>query len=94
MLPLAVFIGYEQYHSAGWAMIKNFIIIRFRTLNRTTVITLSRNIQTQTISQSWFQKEGHLAAYHISVMSKQAGVGAHFKVNHLEENGVYALMEK
>lgn len=94
LLPLVALIGYGQYYSAGWATTDAFRILRFRGLNRTTVIVPRRRIQTRTMSQSWFQRRGALATYHVSVMSKMAGVGAHFKVDHLQESDVYALVER
>lgn len=94
LLPLAFILGYGHYRGAAWATTDRFRILRYRNLNRTTVIVPRRNIQTRTMSQSWFQKRGSLASYSVSVMSKMAGVGKNFEVDHLNEEDVRGLVEK
>ncbi|MDY0404339.1 PH domain-containing protein [Virgibacillus sp. 179-BFC.A HS] len=94
LLPIAYAIGYAHYHSAAWGTTDRFRMLRFRTLNRTTVIVPRRNIQTRTMRQSWFQKRGRLATYQLTVMSKMAGTGKKFQVKHLDKADVQELIEE
>lgn len=91
LLPLAVILGVMQFRDAGWSVSGTYRVLRFRQLNRTTVIVPKRNIQDREMRQSYFQKRAELATYQVSVLSKSAGKS--FRVRHINENEARELIK-
>lgn len=90
LLPLALILGIMQYRGAGWSVSGAFRALRFRKLNRTTVIVPRKNIQDREVRQSYFQRKSDLATYRVAIASRAAG--KRFRVDHIESDICRALL--
>lgn len=77
LLPLAVFLGFKQYESAGSYIGEGDIIVRFRGVQEHTLWTIRKRVQSMKVVQSIFQKKAdvtHLQLFVKSGMAASRGV--------------------
>lgn len=94
LYPVVIVWGLAQYKTAAWGVTDRFRLLRYRHLSRTTVMVPRYKIQTRTMEQTIFQKRAGVATYQLSVMSKMAGGGRVFEVEHLAEDEVREALRR
>ncbi len=82
-LPLFAAHGYLCYRDAGWAVSNGTLVMRYRSLARSTAIIPKRRIQSSDVSQSILQRRASLGNISATVASGVSG--ATFSVIHLEK---------
>jgi putative membrane protein len=87
LLPLAIFLSIIMHREAGWTVVGNRLLLRYRFINRHTVYARKNRIQAFHLIHSYFQRNAKLASIVISTQSKMAG--KHFKV--VDVDGDHAL---
>ncbi len=83
LLVPALALGWLQYRAAGVGMLGETMMIRYRTLSKTTAIVNKKRIQAATLAQNPFQRRLELSTYRVKVASGSGG--AEFKVRELEQ---------
>lgn len=75
LLPILLggILGFLKHRDAGWWLSGRLISVRFRKLNRTTLITLRKRIQSFEQKQSWLQAKRELASFEIAVLGRLFG---------------------
>jgi uncharacterized membrane protein YdbT with pleckstrin-like domain len=90
LVPLAALLGLWQYRDAGWTFDGNDrLIVRGRTLGRSTAVTLRRRLQHYSVHRSLFQRPAHLATFGAAIAS--GGRGRVISVAHLDEGVAFAI---
>ncbi len=87
----AAFYGWLRWRDAGWALAGDSLVVRTRTLARTTAVAPRRRLQSRGISLSPFQRRVRLATLHARVAS--GGGGATFQVVDLDRSAAGKLVE-
>jgi putative membrane protein len=87
LLPLAVFFSLIMHREAGWKVMGNRLLLRYRFINRHTVYARKNRIQAFHLIHSYFQRNAKLASIVVSTQSKMSG--KHFKV--VDVDGEHAL---
>ena len=82
-LPLFGFWGWLRYRDAGWHTDRDSLILRYRTLARSTAIIPKRRIQSSDVSQSILQSRAALG--NISATVASGSGGSTFTVMHLDK---------
>ncbi|MDD4802507.1 MAG: PH domain-containing protein [Syntrophomonas sp.] len=76
LLPLAAWLGKQQYQDAGWQVDNDKLLMRSRRLGRITTIIHRRRIQSLCISRNFFQERQRLNSLAIAFASGIAGARA------------------
>jgi putative membrane protein len=82
-LPFFAAFGYLCYRDAGWAVSNGTLVLRYRTLARSTAIIPKRRIQSSDVSQNILQRRASLG--NISATVPSGVSGATFSVIHLDK---------
>jgi putative membrane protein len=82
-LPLFGLFGYLCYRDAGWALRNGTMVLRYRTLARSTAIIPKRRIQSSDVTQNILQRRASLGNIQATVASGISG--ATFTVMHLDK---------
>jgi putative membrane protein len=82
-LPLFGVFGWLRYRDAGWALDGEILILRYRSLARSTAIVPKRRIQSSDVTQSILQKRASLG--NISTTVASGSSGSTFTVLHLDK---------
>ncbi|MFD1737673.1 PH domain-containing protein [Bacillus salitolerans] len=91
LIPLALLLGNRMFRESGWLLMQNRLSLRFRFINRHTVLAKKNRIQSFNLVHSFFQRKNRLTSIVISVQSKMAG--KHFKVVDVDEDDGYELFK-
>jgi len=83
LLPLAAWLGHQQYQDAGWQAEEHKLLLRSRGLGRTTTIIHRRRIQSISVSRSFLQKRQRINSLAIAFASGIAG--AHVKIRGMDD---------
>ena len=78
LIITSVIIGYIQYRDAGWAISDNQLLLRFRKINKVTILVQKKRIQALERNYSFFQKRKGLCNIQASI--KASMTGKHFRV--------------
>jgi putative membrane protein len=90
LVPCGVLLGLWRYRDAGWALdSEDRLIVRGRSIERTTAITLRRRIQYRSVLQTPLQRRARLATFQIAVAS--GGHGRRIGIAHLESSTALAI---
>lgn len=90
LLPVVVLLGYWQYRDAGWTVVNDILLLRWRSLSRTTAIVPRRRVQLGQTHRNPFQRRAALATLVVRVPSGSGG--AAFGLMHLDdETGLHLL---
>jgi putative membrane protein len=90
LVPLAALLGLWQYHDAGWAVVDETLLLRWRALGRTTAIVPRRRVQFGMARQTPFQRRAGLASVSMHVPS--GSDGAVFGARHLDDDDARRLL--
>ncbi|MBA2276300.1 MAG: PH domain-containing protein [Chloroflexia bacterium] len=91
LTPLFALLGWLRYHDAGWALAGDGrLLLRWRSIGRTTFITRRARIQHRALSANPLQRRAALATFHVAVPS--GGGGGHVALPHLDESAAAALL--
>ncbi|TVR74066.1 MAG: hypothetical protein EA415_06320 [Sphaerobacteraceae bacterium] len=82
-LPLFAIFGYLCYRDAGWALSNGMMVLRYRSLARSTAIIPKRRIQSSDVTQNILQRRASLGNIQATVASGVSG--ATFTVMHLDK---------
>ncbi len=82
-LPFFAAFGYLCYRDAGWAISDGTMVMRYRTLARSTAIIPKRRIQSSDVTQNILQRRGSLGNINATVASGVSG--ATFSIMHLDK---------
>jgi putative membrane protein len=82
-LPFFAAFGYLCYRDAGWAISSGTLVLRYRTLARSTAIIPKRRIQSSDVTQNILQRRASLGNISTTVASGVSG--ATFSVMHLDK---------
>lgn len=82
-VPLFSAFGYLCYRDAGWAISNGMLVLRYRTLARSTAIIPKRRIQSSDVQQNILQRRASLGNISTTVASGVSG--ATFSVIHLDK---------
>jgi putative membrane protein len=82
-LPFFAVFGYLSYRDAGWATSEGTLVLRYRTLARSTAIIPKRRIQSSDATQNILQRRASLGNISATVASGVSG--ATFTVMHLDK---------
>jgi putative membrane protein len=82
-LPFFAMFGYLCYRDAGWATTSDTLVMRYRTLARSTAIIPKRRIQSSDVTQNILQRRASLGNISATVASGVSG--ATFSVIHLDK---------
>lgn len=74
LIPAVVLLGLWQYRDTGWAMVGGTLVVRTRSLSRTTAIIPRRSIQMAETSQNPLQRRADLAHMQMRIASGSDGV--------------------
>jgi putative membrane protein len=83
ILPFFALFGYLCYRDAGWAIRNGMMVLRYRTLARSTAIIPKRRIQSSDVTQNLLQRRASLGNIHATVASGVSG--ATFTLMHLDK---------
>jgi len=75
-----------KYKDAGWAIEKDFLVLRYRTFVKNTVLMRKEKVQSLTARKSFYQKKKRLATIEAVVKSGHSGSGG--RVKDLEDRDV------
>jgi putative membrane protein len=67
LVPFQVVAGWLAYRDAGWALGDRVLVLRSRSLARTTLVTTRRRIQHRSLTANPLQRRAGLATLHVSV---------------------------
>jgi len=96
-IPMVLFIiscylGYLRYKDAGYDIDGQLLRIRYRKLNKTSLIMYHKRIQAFEKKQHKLHQPGRLATMKLSIVGKQ-GAGKHYRIKDLEEDDVDRLSD-
>jgi putative membrane protein len=80
-----------KYKDAGWAIDKDFLVLRYRTFVKSTVLMRREKVQSLTARKSFFQNKKRLATIEAVVKSGHSGSGG--RVNDLEDKDVKSIYQ-
>jgi putative membrane protein len=90
ILPALVLLGYWQYRDAGWTVVGDTLLLRWRAIGRTTAIVPRRRIHVGSAHQNPFQRRARLATLAIRVPSGTGG--ASFGLVHMDHETALRLL--
>jgi putative membrane protein len=90
ILPALVLLGYWQYRDAGWTVVGDTLLLRWRAIGRTTAIVPRRRIHVGSAHQNPFQRRARLATLAIRVPSGTGG--ASFGLMHMDHETTLRLI--
>lgn len=67
MVPAQILTGWLAYRDAGWALGDRVLVLRNRSLARSTMITTRRRIQHRSLTANPLQRRAGLVTLHVSV---------------------------
>lgn len=83
LLPLVALLGYWQYRDAGWTVVGDTLLLRWRSLSRTTAIVPRRRVQLGQTHQNPFQRRVALSTFVVRVPTGSGG--AAFGLMHMDD---------
>ncbi len=89
VIPAALY-GWLRYRDAGWEVVDDRLVVRSRTLGRTTSIAPRRRLQSRSVVRSPFQRRAQLATFRVRVAS--SGGGTEIQVVDLESSSAFGLL--
>ncbi len=89
LVPVAAAYGWLRYRDAGWAFEEDRLVVRSRSLARTTAIAPRRRLQSRGVVRSPFQRRVGLATF-LAEVASGAG-GAVFQVTDLDSEAAETL---
>ena len=92
LLPPAALLGFFRYRAAGWALDRDRLVVRSRSLARVTSVVPRRRIQSRSVVESPFQRRADLATFRARVASGSGGTA--FRIMHLEAFQADDLLDK
>ncbi|MGH2583696.1 MAG: PH domain-containing protein [Dehalococcoidia bacterium] len=91
--PPAALLGLWRYRDTGWALdATDRVIVRGRSLGRTTVVAQRRRIQQREVSRTVFQRRARLATFRAGIAA--GGLNRWIVLQHLDEAVAFALAER
>lgn len=90
ILPLLVLLGYWQYRDAGWTIVGETLLVRWRTVGRATAIVPRRRVHVGTTHQNPFQRRALLSTLEVRVPSGTGG--ASFGLRHMDHETALRLI--
>jgi putative membrane protein len=73
LVPPAAVHGWLRYRDAGWALERDRLVVRYRSLARATAIAPRRRLQSRGLTRSPFQRRVRLATFLAEVASGAGG---------------------
>lgn len=92
LLVLAALLGWLRYRDAGWTYSGGCLVLRSRTLARTTALAPRRRLQSRSSVSNPLQRRARLA--HLRVRVASGSGGAEFRVQDLEDGDVRDLVSR
>ncbi len=92
LVPPAAVYGWLRYRDAGWALERDRLVVRFRSLARVTAIAPRRRLQSREVSRSPFQRRLSLATF-LAEVASGAG-GAAVQVTDIDAGAAETLAER
>ncbi|WP_404451200.1 PH domain-containing protein [Virgibacillus necropolis] len=92
LLILCMFMGLLRYKDAGFRINEEQLTLRYRVLNRKTVILFHKRIQSFERKQYLLQQKASIATMKTSIVSKY-GAGKHYKIKDLAVGDVMELAD-
>ncbi|WP_163971720.1 PH domain-containing protein [Oceanobacillus halotolerans] len=92
LLLVSIGLGWLRHHDSGYRINGDQLTIRYRAVNRITMMLFHKRIQAFEKTQHKIQKTQSLATLQFSIIGK-LGVGKHYKIKDLEEETVNDLSE-
>jgi putative membrane protein len=89
LLPVSIVLSLIMHREAGFAVSEKHLKLRYRFINRHTVLARKNRIQALHLIHSYFQRTENLASIAISTQSKMAG--KHFKIADVDEHHASSL---
>ena len=90
ILPALMLLGYWQYHDAGWAVVGDTLLLRWRAISRTTAIVPRRRVQAGETHANPFQRRVNLS--NLSVRVPSGTGGASFGLMHMDRETALRLL--
>ncbi|HYI16294.1 MAG TPA: PH domain-containing protein, partial [Thermomicrobiales bacterium] len=90
LLPGLVVLGYWQYRDAGWAVVGDTLLLRWRSVSRTTAIVPRRRVQVGETHANLFQRRVGLSTLSFRVPSGTGG--ASFGLMHMDHETALRLL--
>lgn len=90
ILPALVLLGLWQYHDAGWAVVGDTLLLRWRSIARTTAIVPRRRVQVSETHANPFQRRRNLS--NLSVRVPSGSGGASFGLMHMDHETALRLL--
>jgi putative membrane protein len=90
VLPALVTLGYWQYRDAGWAVVGDTLLLRWRSISRTTAIVPRRRVQVSETHANPFQRRRNLS--NLSVRVPSGTGGASFGLMHMDHETALRLL--
>ncbi|MFD1038371.1 PH domain-containing protein [Virgibacillus byunsanensis] len=88
----SLYLGFLRHNAGGYQLDGDRLMIRYRVLNKITMIMYHKRIQAFEKSQHMVHRSQKLASMQISIIGK-FGVGKHYKLRELEEKDVDYLSD-
>jgi putative membrane protein len=86
VMAVAAVAGVMRYTDAGFAVGEGVVLLRRRGVARTTFVARTPRLQRHALSQTLFQRRGHLADVAVAVTT-----GATVRIRHLDERDAQGL---
>jgi len=90
LIPAHMLLGYWQYRDAGWSVVGETLLLRWRMLGRTTAIVPRRRVQNGATQQNPFQRRAGLS--NLSVRVPSGAGGASFGLMHMDHETALRLL--
>lgn len=90
LIPAAILLGFMQYRDAGWGVAGDTLLLRWRTLGRTTAIVPRRRMQVGATHSNPFQRRVSLVTLVVRVPSGPGG--ASFGLMHIDKDVALRLL--
>ncbi|MDQ3547293.1 MAG: PH domain-containing protein [Chloroflexota bacterium] len=90
LLPTLVLLGLWQYHDAGWTVAGDTLLLRWRSIGRTTAIVPRRRVHVGETYQNPFQRRVNLSTLSVRVPSGTGG--ASFGLMHMDHDDALRLL--
>jgi putative membrane protein len=92
LLALVVGLSILQHKDAGFGMDGQRLLIRYRTVNKVTMVLYHKRIQAFNKKQNWFHRKESLATLRLSIIGKM-GMGRHYTIKEIDRNDVDELSD-
>lgn len=92
LLLISLYVGLLRYKDAGFRINQDQLTLRFRNINRKTVILFHKRIQSFEKKQHLFQRKASVATVEASIVST-SGTGTHYRIKDLAVDDVMDLAD-